>query len=244
MGMTFISMTSDPFGYFFNPAVLGKACTIDAGVYHTNLFGLKELSSTTGAISLPILIGSMGFGGQSFGNPLYYETTFHCGWGLNVFPSFYIGFLGNIGQLKIMGYGSVTTFWTNTGLIYTFSENIVFGFSVININQARIGQTKIPLPQTTHIEIGYQPKKYVLCNFALNKDVRYPLEVRIGLEVCPLPFFMLRCGFTDAPQRITFGMGIQFSRLQIDYAIVDHPILNLTHHVSLIVIIKPKQPSI
>ncbi|MBN2102814.1 hypothetical protein JW835_02135 [bacterium] len=243
MGLTFFSARNNPFGHFSNPATLGQLSSAAFGTHYTRLFGLKDLSQSTGATCLPIRTGGMGLGFRSFGNALYQEAIFHGGWGLPVYKSLSLGILCNIGQLRIRKYGSSTVFWINTGLLYSFSKKILMAASIANLNQARIGKIKDPLPQTTCIGIECRPRSGIKWDLELFKDVRFPLEIRSGLEVIPFSFLALRCGFTDQPQRITTGIGIQIRKLSVDYAVVCHPDLGLTHHASIILILNPETPS-
>jgi len=238
-GQTFFFSENDPFGPLSNPASLGQLSSVAFGTHYTRLFGLKDLSQTTGSVVLPAGIGGTGLIFGSFGNALYRETTVHSGWGAQVYENLFLGFLVTIGRLSIKNYGSTIRLWPNAGLLYTFSKKLIFGMSVVNFTQVRIGKAEDPLPQLTRMGIECRPKPGLKWTLEIYKDVRYPFELRSGLEISPFPFLSLQFGFTDRPQRVTFGTGIQINKLKIDYAIVSHPVLGVTQHASLILILKP-----
>lgn len=232
MGMTSASVRAGPFGPDHNPAVLAVLPCISAGVTHTRLFGLKDLTQTALMISLPFKQFGIGFGTQVFGNALYRETSVQAGLGIRIRPNYYLGLLCNAGQLYIQHYGSAASLWLNTGLLYQFSEKLTLVFTVRNLNRACLGQSNGPVPQTLRIGISCHPDQKVMMKLELIKDNRFPQEIRSGIEVSPISSFKFRCGFTDRPQRITFGIGIRTSLLNLDYGAVGHPILDFTHHLT------------
>lgn len=233
MGMTALASSNDPFQSMLNPAMLGHCHSFSTGIHYTRLFGLKELSRATCIIEIGSPFGGFSLGGQTFGDLIYKETIMHLGWGHPISPSFCVGCLLNTGQLTIKDYHSTMAVWFDAGMLYSFSNSLTLGVAVSNANQARIGQARDPIPQTTGIGFAYTPVTGILIMLEAHKDVRFPLEIHGGLEVIPISCLMLRCGFIDNPQSISFGIGIQNGKIRIDYAFMFHPVLGATHHASV-----------
>jgi hypothetical protein len=67
------------------------------------------------------------------------------------------------------------------------------------------------------------------------KDVDFPLSVRTGLEVNPVPRLALRAGVATEPTRFAAGAGLRWRRLRADLAADRHLDLGWTPSIALAV---------
>ena len=230
MGLTSGIMRSDLFSPFINAAALGRTNGSGAAMHYTRLFGLNDLSQTSCALNIRVPFGGLGLSGQRFGTQSYMETCIHAGCGLVLIPALSVGIMSHLGQLAV-GHETKNAWWLDTGFIYGLSDHLLIGFSVTNVNHYRITPDE-PLPQQTRISLCCCPADLLTCCLEWVKEVRFPLEIRGGIEYC-LPFIAVRAGFTDEPGRMTFGTGISLGSCRFDYALVNHSVLGNTHHVSI-----------
>ncbi len=232
-GMTAVVREGDIFSESVNPALLGTSAFLRAGSTHTRLFGLKDLSRTGAGFCLPVRFGSLDLDGTVFGNPVYQETVLRIGIGFPLVPGFiYTGLGIASGQLRIRNFGSRSAYWFSGGLYMHISRSVSAGFAVFNPTNRRLDGCE-PLPQVTRLGVGVRPGSGIVWFLELNKDVRFPLDIRNGIELTPLPFLTLRCGMTASPGRFTTGFGFAKGGLTFDYAMVRHNVLGMTHHATL-----------
>jgi hypothetical protein len=234
IGQTSGFMKPSPFSPLIIPAALGRLNRSVAGMHHTRLFGLKELSQFTCALNILSPVGGFALGGQRFGSQKYGESCIHAGWGNAVTSVLSAGIMAHLGQLVINDI-TKNVWWLDLGLIYSLSANFLIGFSASNINHQRIALHE-PLPQQTLVSLSCSPTDQLICTLEWIKEVRFPMEIRGGIEYC-FPVIAIRAGFTDSPGRMTFGTGVSLNGCRLDYALVYHSLLGNTHHASIQIIL-------
>ncbi|MCX8009937.1 MAG: hypothetical protein N3A61_02195, partial [Ignavibacteria bacterium] len=67
------------------------------------------------------------------------------------------------------------------------------------------------------------------------KDVKYPFNIKFGLEYDIIKYISLRFGVNNEPSKFTGGIGIHFSMFHVDYALLSHQDLGLSHVFGLII---------
>ncbi|MBN1780475.1 hypothetical protein JW948_05065 [bacterium] len=223
----------DVFAVLYNPADLSSVPCIMAGSAHTRLFGMKELTLFSFALACRFPAGGLGMGGQSFGFRPYRESVFHLGFGKQLFPRLSAGMSVHLGQVRIKDFGTQTSVWFNSGLIFNLHPRLAMDWIIHNIGHARLPLSGERLPQVTGMGFRFHPVRGVNGFLTLIRDMRFPLEIRSGLEIVPVSRLALRSGMTWEPHSVSFGAGLIMSRLRMDYACASHIILGMTHSVSL-----------
>jgi len=139
----------------------------------------------------------------------------------------------NYDHLAIARYGSTFTFGIDVGASVQLTDDVRGGFSLLNVNRPTIGREKDELPQLylTGVSCQVLPTASVSCT--LIKDVRYPLSVRTGVRFSPLEFVDLRFGVSSDPSRYCAGFGIHYLAMSVDYSVVTHVELGLTHTIGI-----------
>jgi len=134
-----------------------------------------------------------------------------------------------------MDLGSSSTFGIDLGFQATLSKRHWLGVVVHNINRPQIGSGSATsmLPRDIQAGFSYAPTRQVVTSFSLVASPGQTTQFHGGLEYALNPFFTLRSGIQSAPNRFGTGFSFQAKGLALDYALVTHPVLPVTHQFSL-----------
>jgi hypothetical protein len=227
---SFAAVADDHWSPFYNPAGIAQINSRGFGVSYSPLpFGMKEFA--TGAISYneSFSFGNFGVTAQTYGFELYRENSFSITYANNFSQNFYAGIRVKYNTLSIQNYGSDSNFGIDLGFITHLGEVLKIGFAAVNLNRPTWGETKDKLPQIFRGGFSYFPIQNILLAFEIEKDVRYPFNLKFGLEYNFLEMFVLRFGYNNSPSKFAGGFGVSYSIFQINYAVSSHLDLGLTH---------------
>lgn len=227
---SFVSIADDHWSPFYNSAGIAQLNSRGIGVFYApSPFGMSELA--TGAISYnePFSFGNIGLTAQTYGFELFRENSFSITYANNFLQNFYAGIRVKYNSLSIQNYGSDSNFGIDLGFLAHLSNVLKVGFSAVNLNRPTWGETKDKLPQIFRGGFSYLPLKSVLLGFEIEKDVRYPFNLKFGLEYNLLEMFAMRFGYNNSPSKFAGGFGVSYSMFQINYAVSSHLDLGLTH---------------
>jgi hypothetical protein len=234
LGGTGVGLPAELWGARVNPAGCAGLPEAQCGWgVSPGLYGFPELKRQEAVVGVP-------WGGlvfpvclSRFGFDLYGETVIGSGVGGELAPSFRAGVLLNLCHLAIRGYGSSWTAGVDAGLQWDPADEITLGCSAANLYAPPIGGTGEPLPRTISAGLDYRPVPG--CHLLLDavKDVRFPLELHLGIEYTLLNLLALRGGMVDDPPFVTGGVGILWGILEVDYALTVHDVLGETHEFGL-----------
>lgn len=228
-----VAMANDPEAIYVNPAGLSQLDAFSTTLFYARPFGLKELSYGSLSAVLPVHSISFGLAVQSFGNNVYKENTFSSGIAYQLTRHLMIGATIRYAYLAIHKYGSTGTVALDIGLLLNLSPKWKWGFSSRNLNRTKIGQNPESLPQIFQTGLSVKLVDRLRLNCDLYKDVRFPLDLRCGVEARLLQKLMLRIGFGSEPSRISGGIGLLLGKIRWDYAFYTHTDLGLTHQMSI-----------
>jgi hypothetical protein len=93
---------------------------------------------------------------------------------------------------------------------------------------------RIDLPNIISTEISYNPLHDTFIALGLEKEKNHKLQTKFGIRYNLLESLTLLTGYSLNPNQISFGLGIDYRKMSINYAIITHPELDSTHHISLI----------
>lgn len=222
-----------PESVFFNPAGMGTVPFASICISTLLPYGLRELATHSASTVLPSRIGNFGFGVMTYGRTLYRETTLSAGWSGRIGKGFVFGVAVRGLGLRIQRYGSWNGCAMDAGIQLLLGKRATFGFAGTDLNQASVQGKDSPLPQTTRMGFRYSPGDGASLSLELDKDVRYPVEFRGGIEYFPASPLGLRCGFGRNPSFFSCGFGLKWNRLALDYAFTIHPVLGISHQCSM-----------
>ena len=236
LGGAGVGSSGDPWGILLNPAcAMGAGVTCLAVVHAPATFGLRELRRSGFILVESGSWGSLAASGMKFGFDLYRELSFRASLGMVVTNGLRAGVALQYHRLAIPGYGSAGSVGTDIGLLWTPTGEVQIGFSATNVNAPVIGRSRERLPQIIGVGAAYAPAPGLLVLCDLVKDIRFPPELRFGIEYSPLEQLALRAGAGRDPSTFGGGIGITVAPLILDYSVVRHEALGFTHRIGLMI---------
>ena len=234
LGGAGLALRGDPWGTLTNPGLSMRTQALAFGIVHApSPFGLRELSRSGFLLVESFVFGSVAASGSRFGFDLYRELSFRLSFGTDIAPGLRAGAALNYYRLAIPDYGSASTFGGDLGLVWEASDDVAVGLSATNVNAPAIGRSKEKLPQTFGAGSAYAPFPGLILLLDLVKDIRFPLELRFGVEYSPLEALALRAGAGRDPSTFGCGVGVTLDPATVDYSFTRHEALGFTHRIGL-----------
>lgn len=205
---------TDVWSYYHNPGAMGYLSTASLGASYENRYLLKELQTQALVYGQPIKGGKAGvvsLGLQSYGHRVYRTNRFGVGYALKLHEKIAMGVQLNYQDIWIQNYDYIGTVTAELGILAKVTDKISLGFSVMNLNRARI--TRIPDDRFgTFFRLGmkYQVSRLVAINAELEKEVKSKLRPRVAIDYQMVNRFFLRVGGAFNPPEVAFGFGYNF----------------------------------
>ncbi len=229
-----VALENTVFAIFSNPAGLAQLNNREFGVYYSpSPFGLKELSNGYLAYIEPTSFGNLSVGAYTYGFELYRENQFNIAYSTTINDNIYLGITSFYHSVNIARYGNSGVFNIKLGGIFILNKNLLLGFSLHN--PLRFNRSKVELPLIYNVGLSYIPIKNSSLNFAVSKEMDFPVSLRFGIEYELIEYLHLRVGVQNEPDIYSGGFGIFYSFMNFNYAITSHPELDLSHQVDLII---------
>ncbi len=231
-----VALSNDVFSVFNNPAGLSQLNWRELGIYYSPApFGLTELSNGYIAYCEPFSFGTLSAGGMTFGFDKYRESKIATAYSYNYQNKFFVGVTLNFHTVSIQNYGSDNAIYINLGGLIYLSNELRFGFSLQNINRATFGNEEGQIPVTLNSGFSFDLIPSLALNTAIEKDIKHKTSFMFGADYDLIEHLSLRSGFSNEPSRYSAGIGINYSLLSLDYAMITHSDLGLTHQIGLII---------
>lgn len=244
MSMANASTTlNDVWAYHHNPAALADIESITAGVSYENRFLLRELQSQGFAVAIPLTVGVISVGGQTYGYSQYRSYKGGLGYSMQLAEKLYAGVqLNYLGLQLPENYGSKSSLSAEAGIYAKFTDNWKIGFSVYNIGRAKLAEFEDDRFSTVmRIGTAYTFSEKVIVAVDFEKNLDYPLRLKAGIEYEVLDNFYLRGGMATNPVELTFGFGYRFKQIQLGIGSAYHQTLGWSPHFALIFQASKKQ---
>jgi len=231
-----VALSDDVFAIFNNPAGSAQFNWREVGLYYSpSPFGISALANAFAAYHEPIGTGALSAGFMTYGFELYKETKIAVSYAYNYNNKFFAGITGVYHNLKIANYGSGNTFSFNFGGLAYLTKQLRIGFSILNFSRSSYGREDNQIPVIFNLGLSYSFTNNFIVNTAIEKDLDYSAAIHFGLEYLIINYISIRLGFSNVPNTLSGGIGINYSRFQIDYSVFTHQELGLTHQVGLII---------
>lgn len=243
----------DQWAAYYNPAGLSQLEKKSVGLSYFNLYNLSFLKAIFLSVAIPVneTIGSFSLSYSHFGvnyqnEDINSETSVMISYGRYIFKDFnsslafgmnarlYRWDLGSSLQFGDLGSANALAF--DVGFQASLYRRTWFGAYLTNVNSPSFGKnTKYELPKKIVVGVAYKPYSGVTTSFDINKDFE-SLETQYwgGVEFVINQYFVLRTGTKINPNQFTFGFGIHYKNLKVDYALLTHPELNETHQFGVV----------
>jgi hypothetical protein len=231
-----IAVSDNVFAFFDNPAGLAQINQDEVGVFFSpSPFGMRELRNGYAAFSHPMNFGAIAVGGMIYGFELYKETQISFGGSYDYDDRFYVGGVFNYKNFSMKNYGSKNAIILDIGVLVNLTDNLHFGFSYKNITRASLTSETDELPIEICSGLSYKIIYNCTVSLAIEKDIRYKASPRFGIDYAIIKYLSIRSGFSKNPNLYSFGIGLNYSLFNFNYALVTHQELGLTHQVGVII---------
>lgn len=230
LGGAFTSLSDNSLAIFYNPAGLGQVKYREfAAFYSPAPFGLTDLSTASLSYSEPLSFGTIGAAFKTYGFELYRENNFIVSYGNSYKKKIFYGANLNVYNLHIQNYNNATAFGIDIGAMAYIAKFLQWGFLGKNITGTKIGESKEKIAQVYRSGFTFQPEDKLRFIAEIEKDVKYPLSVRGGLEYSVIDFLDLRFGVGSQPTIFSAGVGINYDIFSFDYSFTKSEDLGFTH---------------
>lgn len=236
----------------FNAATWGGLDRRQAGLFAGQAFGLSELRLAAASVALPTPVGTAALAARTYGLDDYRETRLALGFAraLPVGPQrrLAVGLRADLHAVALSeGFGSTTLLALSAGAQADVLPGLRAGLAARNLDGlGRSDSTELRRPLSTApalaVGLAYRPSERALVLADVEKDLDFPLAVRVGLEVQVVEAFALRVGAAtglgagsgpDVPTRLSAGAGFRAGPLRADLAVERHDALGLSPAVSV-----------
>lgn len=230
LGDAFVAVADNAWAVYYNPAGLAFLGQWEfSGFMIPGQFGLEELRTSAFAVAVPWTSVGAGITMEQFGFDLYRETTFRLGIAVAMDDKFAAGLTCGVTRFAIEGYGSENQPDVDAGILCHASEEINVGASLGNLTGSTIGSFRERLPCVLRMGFSYQSPDGFLLTFECEKDARYPLSVKGGIQQKIFGVLNLRVGAANNPDKFTAGLSVAYEGCEIGYAAYSHLELGWTH---------------
>ncbi len=230
LGGAFTSLSDNSLAIFYNPAGLGQVKYREFSAYYSPApFGLTDLSTASLSYSEPLSFGTIGAAFKTYGFDLYRENNFILSYGNNYKKRIYYGANFNLYNLHIQNYNNATAYGIDIGAMAYVAKFLQWGFFGKNITGTKIGDSKEKITQVYRTGLTFQPESKLRVIGEIEKDIKYPVSVRGGLEYSVVDFLDLRFGVGSQPTIFSSGIGINYNLFSFDYAFTKSEDLGFTH---------------
>ena len=225
----------DIWAYHHNPANLVSVKKLGFGLSYENRFLLKELQSQGFVLALPLKVGVISLGLQSFGFKNFRTNRLGVGYSMKLADFLSCGVQLNYHQVRLTdAYGRKDALTAEIGLKANVTDNWKVAFSVFNLTRTKIsefGEDRL----TTLMRFGtqYTFSEKVMLVAELEKNIEFPVRFKTGIEYSPIRKLFLRGGFATQPIEISAGLGYRFKeQFQLDIGSSYHQILGWSPNFS------------
>lgn len=235
LGNATTALASDA-GVHANPASRATHTTRVVSLFARQSFGLSELRYGAAHLTEPFAWGTLSGGASTFGFDAYREVHLSAGVARSLqfgtSRRFHAGLTLRYYHTTIDGFGSAGALGLHGGVLVQVMSNLDFGAHATNVNRPDLTDGE-PLPQTLSVGLSYKAEERLRVVVDAFKDLDFPLALRGGLELYPVPVLALRAGVAAEPTRFTAGAGVRLGRLQADVAAEQHQDLGWSPSASL-----------
>lgn len=230
----FVGLADNSWAISYNPAGLAQILSPEISTFFVpQQFGISELKTVSLSAACRIGPGTIGALAEQFGFDLYHTTDFALAYGYSIDSSFSVGAAVDVQRTSIDRYGASNTFLLDVGFLGKPISNLSVGVCVKNLTATTIGVNHERLPQYFLLGVCYSPVKDFSLVSEVEKDPRFPLVLKAGVEQKFLDFLSLRCGIANNPDKFSAGVSIQFTTFEFGYAGYSHSELGWTHQLEI-----------
>ncbi|MFQ6041644.1 MAG: hypothetical protein ACE5PV_12365 [Candidatus Poribacteria bacterium] len=235
MGGAFVGLAEGILAGNWNPANI-PAESISFSAAYSRPFGINELTESLLGYEQSLgYMGNVALAWQQFKTTGYREDTLSMVYNRKTWSNLNIGVKVEYLHLSIHGFGNDYALGLSPGILWQANENLSFGAAFPRVNRPAVPHS---LPRTFAMGIALKPAKNMTLTADMRKNSSQKIDTLAGCEININPTFVIRAGVHNHPWQVTFGWGVYYGWVRLDYAWSSHPNLDGTHLVSVSVSVK------
>ncbi len=226
----------DIWAQYHNQAALAYLSNIGIGVAFQNSFLIKELSTKSISVAIPLKSFVLGVNYYYFGYTKFNENKLA------------LAFAKKIGKRIALG-GQIDYFHTHIsrqyenksaavgelGIIAEPVNNLLIAAHVFNVWNAKFENSQDEyMPNTMKIGVAYLLQNSSTVSIEAEKSVNEKILIKTGVEIKFLDKFTVRAGVLGKPMAYSFGLGYEYKAFQLNIAFIEHHILGYSPAVSIL----------
>ena len=245
MGGSFAPMADDINAIYYNPAGLISITGLSVGGSFLQYYNMSELQNFTVSLAYPTdtAFGAFGASYHSYGYSLYKETEMVFTHSLILLRNIKFGY--NLKYLTlslnpdpaitpVIEYGSDSFMTVDVGVQADFDRNFSAGAYAMNVTSPMIGKNNAEeSDQKFTFGVAYKPAGGLTTTLSFDKAIEDDYQIRAGAEMWVYRMLALRGGIQSRPFNFTFGAGLNYNVVYIDYALVHNSLLDQSHIFSI-----------
>jgi hypothetical protein len=236
-GMSNASVTlSDIWSVNNNQAGLSGIKDLSAAICYENRFGLKTLGDKAGVLIIPTSSGVFGLSLNNFGYSRYSENQLGLAYARTFGNKFSAGLSLDYFSVHIAeDYGRSSAIAGEIGMIYKITGKLKIGAHLYNPTRSKLSdQDNEYLPTALKLGLSYEFSKKIIVAIESEKDIQYDGAFKAGFEYHPVKQLYFRAGISTEPVLNSFGFGLEYANLHLDFAATYHRVLGFTPQISLL----------
>jgi len=122
----------------------------------------------------------------------------------------------------------------DVGVMAVLRQKHRIGVFIKNANTPSMGQgtSRQQLPRRINVALAYLPYEGLVTAVEMEKPVSGTIQIRSGIEYTLNSQWTLRVGVQSKPNRMGAGFSLNLNRFHLDYGLLTHPVLPLTHQIT------------
>lgn len=226
----------DIWAQYHNQAALAYLKGINFGFAFQNAFFVKELSTKSVAVALPLKSGVFGLNYYYFGYPKFNENKVGLSFAKPLGKRFAFGGQIDYFYTHIDGeYGQRGMAAGELGVLAEPIDNLFIGAHVFNLWHTKLSTYENEyMPTIFKLGASYLLYEKALLSIEAEKDLDMDMVFKTGLELELLKDFYFRAGIATSPTIYSFGLGYTFKSFQMDIGFSRHPVLDYSPAISVV----------
>jgi hypothetical protein len=206
-----------------------------AGFYYENRYLTKALSLKSGGVVVPTNSGNFGLNLTYFGYSKYNESKIGLSYARSFGDVLAIGLQLDYLHTSIAeDYGNKGLLTFELGILSKINEHLSLGAHVFNPISAKLAEYDDERIQAI-IRVGaaYAFDNHLLVSAEVEKDMEFDPMFKLGLEYRIIEQIYVRGGISTNPGTYSFGFGLDFNKLKIDFSSTIHQTLGYSPQISM-----------
>jgi|YelNatPaOPRAMG01_1025707.scaffolds.fasta_scaffold04092_6 hypothetical protein len=216
---------------FHNPALMEGIRQYTVSLLYQNRFQVKELSTESASLLMPLKNIQIGVSVAHFGFSAYSEMLVGLAAAHTFDKYLTIGIQVDYYSVRdAIAVNNKGVLIPHIGLLSQITPQWYIGFSTYNPTRQQIHYTleTKEIPSVFNLGVSYLFSKQFTGLGELSKTINAPLEWRFGFEYQPVELLTVRLGGYGSPLVSTLGIGLKVNPFRVNVNIERHPVLGLS----------------